>query len=477
MGHLNTGANLQLKKCLSTIELSIVKALVMHPDWLSHSDSSTLRWALSLARMSKVMIKKGHPELDVNIEPAQDRYRAELYALLSPILTDESLIKSRVQETLKIIENICKQQRLDLLSLFGKSLNETALDEATRRRPLTLTLSGGGGTSFVFMGAFLALDESGLIPCVITGSSMGAILGAYRARTKHFSLDGLDELVERTSWKKIAQPYAGPSRFGIPGTFRIYLRDVVGKEFEQDGQFMRIKDLAINLRVCVAGLSAANLLKEEELQAYAHLLESTKKDAKKAKDKSVIAIIMDFAQKPLKRIYLGSDELTKEFDVLDAIGFSAAIPGIFHYDILRNDPRMIALVTNLFEREQIIRLIDGGFVDNLPVVEANNAVEAGECDGYDPFSIALDGFSPGINRHILFYPVMRFAQENSKEGHEAAHLSIIFKDVLSPINLVPTKETLSYVLRNGYSKIAPHIPFIRKMVGPIPDPLWLHEKA
>ena len=52
---------------------------------------------------------------------------------------------------------------------------------------------------------------------------------------------------------------------------------------------------------------------------------------------------MDFAQKPLKKIYLGADKLTKAFDVLDAIGFSAAIPGIFHYDILRNDPRMIAL--------------------------------------------------------------------------------------------------------------------------------------
>lgn len=478
MGHLNTGASLQLKKCLSDIECAVVRAISEHQDWLSHTDASTVRWALSLARISKVMMKKDHPELDVSLEPAQDRYRAELYALLSPILTSGVSIKERLLETVRTVEHLAKVQRFDLLSLFGKSLSDEALDEATRRRPLTLTLSGGGGTSFVFMGALSALDESGLVPCVITGSSMGAILGAYRARTKHFSLDGVDALVERTSWGKIAQPYSGPSRFGIPGTFRLYLRDVVGQEFEHNGQFLRLKDLPINLRVCVAGLSAAGTVKEEELQAYAHLLDANKQDAAKAKnDKSIIQIIMDFAQKPLKRIYLGSDDLTKEFDVLDAIGFSAAIPGIFHYDILRNDPRMIALVTNLFERENIIRLIDGGFVDNLPVQEAINAVESGVCEGYDPFALALDGFQPGINRHLLFYPVMRFASENSKEGHEAAHLSIIFKDVLSPINLVPTKETLHYALQNGYRRIAPHIPFIRKMVGPIPDPLWLKKSA
>ncbi|HXW60117.1 MAG TPA: patatin-like phospholipase family protein, partial [Myxococcota bacterium] len=467
----------QLKKCLSDIECAVVRAITEHQEWLSHSDASTVRWALSLARISKVMMKKDHPELDVNLEPAQDRYRAELYALLSPILITGGSIKARLLETLKNIENIAIQQRFDLLSLFGKSLTAMALDEATRRRPLTLTLSGGGGTSYVFLGALSALDEAGLVPCVITGSSMGAILGAYRARTKHFSLDGVDALVERTSWGKIAQPYSGPSRFGVPGTFRLYLRDVVGQEFEKDGQFLRIKDLAINLRVCVAGLSSAGAVKEEELQAYAHMLDANKQEAGKAKnrDKSIIAIIMDFAQKPLKRIYLGSDALTKEFDVLDAIGFAASIPGIFHYDILRNDPRMVALVTNLFEREGIIRLIDGGFVDNLPVTEAIKAVEDGECDGYDPFALALDGFTPGINRHILFYPVMRFAAENSKEGHEAAHLSIIFKDVLSPINLVPTKETLNYALQNGYASIAPHIPFVRKMVGPIPDPPWLKQ--
>ncbi len=285
----------------------------------------------------------------------------------------------------------------------------------------------------------------------------------------------MDSLVEKTTWGRIAQPYSGPSRFGVPATFRLYLRDVVGHEFEKDGEFLHLSDLAIPLRVCVAGLSAAHAPREEELQRYAHLLGNAKPaDLKsRARSKSIISIIMEFAQKPLKPIYLGRDELTKEFDVLDAIGFSAAIPGVFHYDIMRNDPRMVKLVTTLFEREGVIRLIDGGFVDNLPANEAARAVADGECEGFDPFVLALDSFAPGLNRHIFFYPVMRFAMENSREGYEAANLTVTFKHVLSPITLVPTHENLQYAVLHGRAEIAPHISFIRKMVGPIPEPSWL----
>jgi len=462
MGYLNEGARKQLKEHLGAIECAIVQEIANNPSWLSHNDAASLRWALSLARLSKIMLEPKKPELDINLGQSQDRYRAELFALVSFVEPKQVFNREKLGANLRNIEKIAKQHRLDLLSLYSGLLSPSTLDQATRRRPLALTLSGGGGTSFVFVGAFLALEESGIIPGSITGSSMGAILGAYRARTKNFSLDNIESLVQQTSWTKIAQPYVGPSRFGIPGTFRLYFRDVVGHEFEKDGQFLCLKDMQIPLRVCVAGLSSTALVKEEELAAYSKL-----------QDKSIISIIMDFAQKPLKKIYLGRDSLTKEFDVLDAIGFSAAIPGIFHYDILRNDPRMIALVTNLFERDGISRLIDGGFVDNLPMQEAINIINDGESDGYDPFGLALDGFCPGLNRHLIFYPLMRFAMENSREGHEVANLSVKFKNVLSPINLVPTKETFLFALKQGYDEFSAHVPFIRKMVGPIPDPVWL----
>ncbi len=468
MGHLNEGASKQLRRRIQQMECEIVRAMSEDGGWMSQQEAASLRWALSLSRLTKVKDKE-----DVNLGHASDRYRAELFALLATAVTTR-IDKEKLREVVPLISILAKKERRDLLSLFPL-LSAEALDDATRRRPLALTLSGGGGTAFVFVGAFNSLEESGIVPSVISGASMGAILGAYRARTKHFSFEGVESLVEKTSWGKIAQAYSGPSRFGVPATFRLYLRDVVGHEFEHDGSFMRLKDLAIPLIVCVAGLSSQAKLPDEELQVYAHALDQNARPKNKLKDKSIISLILDFAQKPLKAIYLGKDELTADFDVLDAIGFSAAIPGIFHYDIMRNDPRMIALVNNLFAKEGVFRLIDGGFVDNLPVIEAQKVVAEGRCEGYDPFSLSLDSFSPGFNRHMLFYPLMRFAMENSKEGHEAADLSIYFKEVLSPLNLVPTKETFQYAIEHGRREFEPHLPFIRKMVGPIPEPSWLNE--
>jgi predicted acylesterase/phospholipase RssA len=478
MGYLNIGARRQLRNHLQEIECQVVRLLCEDNSFLSNDEAASIRWSMSMARLTKIRVDKEKVSSDVLIDPALDRYRAELFAVLSSVLNSFGLPdKEKLKSAVLKISRLAKSERKDLLSLFAQKLPRNALDDATRRRPLALTLSGGGGTSYVFVGAFHALEESGLIPNIITGSSMGAILGAWRARSVNFSFDGLNALVEKTLWNKIVQPYNGPSRFGVPATFRLYLRDVVGHEFEKGGDFLRISDLKIPLRVCVAGLSAANAPKEDELNKYAHLLDDIKTGGLKnqTKNRSIISIIIEFAQKPLKAIYLGGDNLTKEFDVLDAIGFSAAIPGIFHYDILRNDPRMVKLVRSLFEKEHIIRLIDGGFVDNLPAREAIRAIAQGVSDSYDPFVISLDGFTPGLNRHILFYPLMRFAVENSRDGHSVSHLSVVFKNVLSPINIVPTHETLRFAMKNGYLEFLPHITFIRKMVGPIPEPCWLKD--
>ncbi len=187
MGNLNEGALRQLKKRLQQIECDIVKLICDDGAFLGFDEAASLRWALSLARISQVRVASDRPQDDVVIEHATDRYRAELYALLSRTLNSFDLIdKEKLKAVTPSIAKLAETERLDLLRLFAHRLPKEALDDATRRRPLALTLSGGGGTAYVFVGAFFALEEAGLIPSVITGASMGAILGAYRARTKNF---------------------------------------------------------------------------------------------------------------------------------------------------------------------------------------------------------------------------------------------------------------------------------------------------
>jgi predicted acylesterase/phospholipase RssA len=461
-----------LRHKLCELEGLLVRYMVENPDWLAPKEEATLRWALSLARLTKVRLSNKFNTV-IDLANFSDQYRANLWSSIASAFNRLKLNPKVIEQQLRGIKALAKKERNDLVAVFGPALTLADLDKATRVRPLALVLGGGGGTGYVFVGAFHALEEAGMTPSIIAGTSMGAILGAYRARVEKFSFDGIDNMVAKTSWTKIAQPFSGASRFGVPATFRLYLRDTIGHQFEEDGEFLRLKDMKIPFRVCVAGLCGPGLAGDKDLEKYAHLLDPQATAAQiRVKNRSVINQILDFAHRPLKAIYLGNDELTSEFDVLDAVGFSAAIPGVLHYDIFRDDPRMVSLVQTLLDREGVARLLDGGFVDNMPAKAALDAVDMGACEGFDPFVLALDSFSPTLSRNWLFYPLMRFAMENSREGHALSHLSIRFKGVLSPVHFVPTVESFHQAVQNGHGEITPHLRYIRKMIGPIPDPSW-----
>src|SRR4029077_15734660 len=83
MSNLNEGAQKQLKKRLQEIECDVVRLICDDGEFLSLDEAATLRWGLSLARISRVRANRDRPEDDVLIDHATDRYRAELYALIS----------------------------------------------------------------------------------------------------------------------------------------------------------------------------------------------------------------------------------------------------------------------------------------------------------------------------------------------------------------------------------------------------------
>jgi len=274
------------------------------------------------------------------------------------------------------------------------------------------------------------------------------------------------------SWEKVTKALRGSSRFGLPATFRLYLRDVFEDKFHLDGQFMRLSDLAIPFRATVSGVAHIEGQPDPNFETYEHLLENFAPKASdfRIKQKGIMRVLLDLASKPLQAIYLGKDELTSQFDVIDAAGFSAAVPGLFHYDIDDSDERMIALTAKIMEKYGVLRLFDGGLVDNLPAKEAKHAIQTGVAKGRDPFVLALDGFAPNLHDHWLFLPLMRVAAERSKEGYKSAHLTITYKQVLSPLNLFPSKEELKRTIVSGKAETVPHMAFIKKMLGPIPLP-------
>jgi hypothetical protein len=181
------------------------------------------------------------------------------------------------------------------------------------------------------------------------------------------------------------------------------------------------------------------------------------------------AAIAEFTARPdiLTRVHLGADEGTEEFDALDAAGFSSAVPGVIHYDVFRDDPRMHSLLTQYMGDHGIARFIDGGLVDNVPARAAWRAVHKGEIGTRNAFILALNGFSMKLTTP-LWLMLERIAEVNVSRNRPWAHLVHDFRRTLSPLVIVPTVEQLLEAVQLGRTALAWDMQVIARVMAPLP---------
>ncbi|HYG66068.1 MAG TPA: patatin-like phospholipase family protein, partial [Anaeromyxobacteraceae bacterium] len=167
------------------------------------------------------------------------------------------------------------------------------------------------------------------------------------------------------------------------------------------------------------------------------------------------------------RIYLGAEPETRGFDAIDAVGFSSALPGAIHYDVLREDPRMHAMLRGLLERHDVIRLVDGGLVDNLPARAAWGEVMSGRIGTRNAFVLALEGFGPKLTQP-LWFGLEQLAAQNVLRNRPFIHHLQSFQRVLSPIELVPSPDALAVAIQDAKAELAPELPAISRLCRPFP---------
>jgi hypothetical protein len=251
----------------------------------------------------------------------------------------------------------------------------------------------------------------------------------------------------------------------------LFLRSGIGRWFGIDtrgGAGLSLNQLPIKTLITVSGIRIGKL--PHPLEFYEHLTDAS---PKRLLNPSVLprwlGALWEFATHPeiLVRVTLGADPGTEDFDAVDAAGFSSALPGIIHYDVLRDAPRMHARLTELFRSKRLFRLVDGGLVDNVPSKAAWRAVHKGSLGTRNTFILALNGFATKLSTP-LWIPLQRIAELNVGRSRPWAHLTQDFKRTLNPLSVVPRVDELLEAVNWGRQQVVPHIPFVTRMLTPLP---------
>lgn len=210
------------------------------------------------------------------------------------------------------------------LSFFlGIIFNGIAQD---KRPKIGLVLSGGGAKGIAHIGVLKAMEEAGLTPDYISGTSMGSIVGGLYA--SGYTADELMEVVKNADW-------------GLLLSNKIPFNQVTFEEKPYYGRYL----FDFYLRGKQLQLPKGIIEGEGLMQLFSNLTRP-------------VHSISDFSKLPIPFACVGSDIVTGEPVVLNkgslamAMRASMAIPSIF--TPVKIDDHL---------------LVDGGLVHNMPVRE------------------------------------------------------------------------------------------------------------
>ncbi len=466
---------------LQRMDAKLVEGLFEHPGVVSRHDENRLRYALALAALDTFQpgaARKGgrtrRAEVSVR-SPLLSRWRTRVLGRLeSPLLKQDS--KKRVESALGILRPWLAQMeaaRAEVLENYADQFSARDLDQELGTKTLVSVAGGGGGAGYVYIGAWEVLQNAGLVPSYVVGSSIGALLGLFRAVRKDADFDEYLALAKRIHPAEVFRFVSLRSRYGLPGVVRLFLHEVLGGAFKgKSGKELRLRDLQIPYDAVVAGVRRGALGETPDQYAHSHHLPDDQRPGSlqlRAQIASQLVRMVGFINpRVVREILIGADDLTRDLNAIDAAGFSSAIPGILHYDVTRDDPRMNEILTKLLEREDVTALVDGGVANNVAVRTAWRQVQAGRIGTRNCYYLAFDCFHPQWDlRHLWLQPVTRLVGLQVALNERYAHRRIEFQPTLSPINLLPPPDDLDLAVSWGRQQMSEQLPMLQKFFEPV----------
>lgn len=219
-------------------------------------------------------------------------------------------------------------RRLLIISMvfFAASISVYAQTLSGKRPKVGLVLSGGGAKGLAHIGVLKVLEEAGIPIDYIGGTSMGSIVGGLYAIG--YSADQLDSIVRTINWEEFL-------------TDKISRRNLSMIEKDDDIKYI----FSFPIREKRISLPSAIVEGQNISQLFARLT-------------SQVADVNDFSKFKIPFLCIATDAEKGEAVVLDhgklsqAMRASMAIPTVFTPEII--DDKV---------------LMDGGLVDNFPVME------------------------------------------------------------------------------------------------------------
>ena len=455
----------EIRSELTVFESALLAFVRSEPDALSPFHIDVLRYIFSFARLTLIQDRNGqdHEVCDV-IAPHRWWIVHTCQSAMAPDVNPE-----RLKLLLPELVASTQQQRNHVLNQFP-SLDMDTLEAEVCNRQLIVVSGGGGGGGYGYAGAFRRLHRNDLQPALLSGTSIGALISMFRARYRIFDQLPIIETAKRLSWTNVFRILDMNSRYGIPATLRLYLREALGSMFlRQDGQDMTFDDCEIPLLIVVTGLSMESF--KHDLSFFEHFMDDAIDAGRISRRRfaqrlgQFLSVLQEFWSNPesLKEVVFGQDSLTRGATLLDAGGFSAAVPGLIHYDILRDAPQMHALLNTLYSEYGITRLSEGGLVNNLPVKPALQAVVNGRIKHRNPVVLAMDCFSPQVSA-LGWYPIQQLVyQTNVKANAELSDVYFKLKKRLKPTMVVPSVEQMTQAMDWTSEEISTHIPHLKDL--------------
>lgn len=462
---------------LQRMESLLVDGLFEHPGVVTRARENQLRYALVLASLDTFQPgaarrggRSGAEEVRVRT-PKLGRWREFVLEDLGRILSNTKDSKIRVEEASRLLEGKLSQlgaTRNEILEKYSDRFSARHLDQEIGIKTLVSIAGGGGGSAYVYIGAWDVLQSAGLVPGYVIGSSMGALIGLFRARSKEGDFDAYLHVAKSLNRDDIFRYMSLQTRFGFPGVVGLSLDAGLGPAFQKgDGSPMRLSDLEIPFDAVVAGIRRGALDESPEEYAVSHHLHEDERPGRlqlRAQVAAQLVRLTGFVNpRVVSEIVLGRDELTRRLQAIDAAGFSAAIPGLLHYDLTREDPETESLLAELMAREDVVALVDGGVANNVPVGPAWRQVQAGRIGTRNAYYLAFDSFHPqGGLGHFWMQPLTRLIAYQVATNDRYAHHRIEFRPTLSPLQLLPSAAKMDEAVRWGRDQMASTLPRILK---------------